>query len=212
MEGNSQVSRLFAIPTVFEGIEYRSRLEAKWASFFRKIGWDFTYEPFDGNGYIPDFVVHGESPFVVEVKPAVTWDQYEDPLSKIKKGLLGLWDKDILIVGINPFPGFDTVQAGYPTAGLLGEPNGPNLGLCKECDSGGLCSPEHVSNWWFERAPWDICQDCGRISITHMMGSYCHRPCGYYDGGHWGDPVETFTLGRYWAEATNDVKWKGTSR
>ena len=61
-----------AIPTRYRGIEYRSRLEARWAAFFDGIGWQFTYEPFDGDGYIPDFLIHGDQPLLVEVKPAVT--------------------------------------------------------------------------------------------------------------------------------------------
>jgi hypothetical protein len=31
------------IPTVYRGIEYRSRLEAKWAAFCDRIGWRHTY-------------------------------------------------------------------------------------------------------------------------------------------------------------------------
>lgn len=60
-----------AIATLYSGIEYRSRLEARWAAFFDEIGWRHTYEPFDGDGYIPDFLIHGTRPLLVEVKPAV---------------------------------------------------------------------------------------------------------------------------------------------
>jgi hypothetical protein len=52
-----------AFPTVYRGLEYRSRLEARWAAFFDQIRWDFTYEPFDGNGCIPDWLeVAGSRP------------------------------------------------------------------------------------------------------------------------------------------------------
>ena len=61
-----------AIPTLYQGIEYRSRLEARWAAMFDNIGWKFTYEPFDTNGYIPDFLIHGDRPMLVEIKPAVS--------------------------------------------------------------------------------------------------------------------------------------------
>jgi hypothetical protein len=47
-----------AMPTKYGGIEFRSRLEARWACFFDRIGWKWTYEPLDGNAYIPDFLVH----------------------------------------------------------------------------------------------------------------------------------------------------------
>jgi hypothetical protein len=49
---------LKAKPTVYAGTEFRSRLEAKWACLFDGLGWKWSYEPLDGNRYIPDFLVH----------------------------------------------------------------------------------------------------------------------------------------------------------
>jgi len=48
------------IPTYFNGVQFRSRLEARWAVFFRTLHINYEWEPesFDlGNGicYIPDF-------------------------------------------------------------------------------------------------------------------------------------------------------------
>lgn len=199
-----------AIPTMFDGIEYRSRLEAKWGSFFRRIGWEFTYEPFDGHGYIPDFVIHGKSPFLVEVKPAVTEDQYREPIVKIQGGLKGVWDDDALIVGVNPFPRFDDRHEDYHVAGLLGE---MTSGWCKYdgvCPEPPSC-PEEVPGLYFQSAPWCACFSCGSITVVHDEMSYRHRPCDHYDGS-WGDPVSKAVLERHWAEATNEVKWRGTPR
>jgi hypothetical protein len=63
-----------AIPTIYRNIEYRSRGEARWAAFFDRIGWRHTYEPFDADGYILDFAIHGTKPLIVEVKPAAVAD------------------------------------------------------------------------------------------------------------------------------------------
>ena len=50
-----------------------ARLEARWASFFeRDLGWSWTYEPFDADGYIPDFAIAGAAPLLVEVRPVLT--------------------------------------------------------------------------------------------------------------------------------------------
>lgn len=57
-----------AIETVYRGIRFRSRLEAKWAVFFDAIGWKWQYEPVDFNGYIPDFIIPAHN-LLVEVKP-----------------------------------------------------------------------------------------------------------------------------------------------
>jgi hypothetical protein len=47
------------IPTIFDGIKFRSRLEARWAVFFKKIGIEYEWEPesfgLDETAYIPDF-------------------------------------------------------------------------------------------------------------------------------------------------------------
>ena len=43
-----------SIPTVYRGIQFRSRLEAKWAAFFDTCEWPWLYEPKDFNGWIPE--------------------------------------------------------------------------------------------------------------------------------------------------------------
>lgn len=66
-----------AIPTRYDGVLYRSRLEARYAVFFdtlRKGGLNamFAYEPqgfdVDGTPYLPDFLLAGQS-LIAEVKP-----------------------------------------------------------------------------------------------------------------------------------------------
>jgi hypothetical protein len=61
-----------AIPTVYNGVQFRSRLEAKWAVLFDLLSWKWEYEPIDLNGYIPDFLVTPTAhnrPTLFEVKP-----------------------------------------------------------------------------------------------------------------------------------------------
>ena len=47
------------IETVYNGYRFRSRLEARWAVFFRAVGIEYQYEPegfdMDGLRYLPDF-------------------------------------------------------------------------------------------------------------------------------------------------------------
>lgn len=52
-----------AIPTRYGSVEYRSRLEARWALFFDYVGLRFEYEPGpffwqDRLGYLPDFKLY----------------------------------------------------------------------------------------------------------------------------------------------------------
>ena len=75
-----------AHPTMYNGVQYRSRLEARWAAFFDLIGWKHEYEPIDLPGWSPDFRVvfpcgHSECPshhsLLVEVKPFFSLKQFE---------------------------------------------------------------------------------------------------------------------------------------
>jgi len=49
------------LETIFNGIRYRSRTEARWAVFFDTLGWNAEYEiegyDLDGLWYLPDFYV-----------------------------------------------------------------------------------------------------------------------------------------------------------
>ena len=44
--------------TTYNGVNFRSILEARWAAFFDLVGWDWKYEPFEINGKVPDFVLY----------------------------------------------------------------------------------------------------------------------------------------------------------
>jgi hypothetical protein len=168
------------------GIKYRSLLEAKWASFFTRIDWQYEYEPFEGNGYIPDFVIYGETPLAVEVKPAISWNDLRNHTLKPLEGLAGLWDYDILIVGASPL-GLRS-SFGESAIGLLGEGNDFGAGL------------------------WSCCPQCGNWSITHDYQSYHRRPCSHYDGSQWTiSEVERDILGRHWKRACNEVQWRGAA-
>lgn len=61
-------NKFAAIPTTYKGINFRSRIEAKWAALFDLLKWDWEYEPYDLNGWIPDFKIKGNKDILVEVK------------------------------------------------------------------------------------------------------------------------------------------------
>ena len=60
------------VETLYAGVRFRSRLEARWAVFFTAAGIPWEYEPeryalSDGRWYIPDFRLDGR--IFAEVKP-----------------------------------------------------------------------------------------------------------------------------------------------
>jgi hypothetical protein len=71
---NSGGYSIAAIPTVYRGRRYRSRLEARWAAFFDLLGWQHEYEPFDLGSWSPDFLLT-EWNTLVEIKPITEFDR-----------------------------------------------------------------------------------------------------------------------------------------
>lgn len=70
------MNKFSAIPTKYSSVQFRSRLEARWAAMFDLLGYSWEYEPIDLNGYIPDFILAFPKPMIVEVKP------YIEPVSE----------------------------------------------------------------------------------------------------------------------------------
>ena len=202
-----------AITTKYDGIEYRSRLEARWAAFMRNIGWDTVYEPFDGDGYIPDFLVQGDRPLLIEVKPAVTLAEYEAAVPKAEYGLGHHWHHDIVIVGAACI---SEMVGSLPRAGLFGEytpfflrdhgavcPNGPaDIAEARDFDPSA-----EVPRWDWSGADWLWCLDCQQIRVRSTDFDWTARTCGH-DQKRTMYAAENM-LKAAWADACNDVKWRG---
>lgn len=93
-----------AIPTEYNGLIFRSRLEARWAMFFDQIGWAWEYEPdiLNNIGWLPDFMLFGEQEnILVEVKPFFHFDEWKTTISKINQTLLNTFYKntEVLLLG-----------------------------------------------------------------------------------------------------------------
>lgn len=74
-----------SIETRYSGCLFRSRLEARWAAMFDLLGWKWTYEPFDLNGWVPDFLLSPltseGSEVLVEVKgPRSEWEAAKEKI------------------------------------------------------------------------------------------------------------------------------------
>ena len=46
-----------AHPTIYSGVNFRSRLEATWAAFFDLVEIKWQYEPYDFTNWVPDFLL-----------------------------------------------------------------------------------------------------------------------------------------------------------
>lgn len=106
-----------AIPTLYRGIRYRSRLEARWAAFFDLMGWAHEYEPIDLPGWIPDFALRfsPDRRVLVEVKPLDLWATGfpNDVISKIDSAVRSDGSAEILILGEKPNFDFAITFVGF---------------------------------------------------------------------------------------------------
>lgn len=186
--------RIPGIETRYRGTLFRSRLEAHWAAFFDLMKWRWEYEPFDADGYIPDFVLMGDDPVLVEVKPAPTLTELRDPLARACGAVHSLWRHDVLALGLAPF-----MPAGREYAiGLLAETvdnHDPDLGPV------GPYS-EH------DTALWHQCGSCKITTFHHTSWSYRSRLCGHYDGDGFLNEPPLDDIYLAWAAAANLVRWK----
>lgn len=175
----------------------RSRLEARWAALFDLIGWRWTYEPFDADGYIPDFLIEGDAPFLAEIGQCVTYPEYISKGEKARRAfptqeqLVGeagdtvrywLPERYVVVLGLSPLLREANWRAS--AAGVLAHDLGDN----------GLPAP----------AWWDRCA-AGHIGLWTMS------PTGMWPCGHPWNPSrfdDDDLLRRVWGEAGSQVQWQ----
>lgn len=171
------------IPTTYRGRTYRSRLEARWAAFFDRLGWAYEYEPFDLGSWSPDFAITAPFDALVEVKPATDLDVElaERICGATKDRCKGLH----LITRVAPIAA-PLVSIGWwassyrPVAVYWQrDPKVPRL------HAGVLCFTSDTETWI--------------TPLTGQHGSCDQPPPGYGYVDH--------TM-RLWAEATNAVQWE----
>lgn len=174
---------ILGIETVYRGIRFRSRAEARWAAFFDNVGWRWRYEPIDLEGYIPDFVVEFAKPTIIEVKGgALTVDELEDHKAKLE---MTSWPSEAILLGAQPFWSADSVQ--------------PRVGLIAERDElGGLLWGDCLMH---------RCLACCRISVHHDIMTWSCRLGGCYDGDHYIGGIEPNELDERWGRACNETRW-----
>jgi hypothetical protein len=172
------------IPTVYNGIRFRSRLEAKWASFFDLLKWPWLYEPFDLNCYVPDFILKFPlAPLLVEVKPGITEKELIELGSKQLTG--SGWDKEALIVGscFLPCETWDEFEC---------------IGTIRDPET------EPHGSWYFNPAAIYYCAVCKHHSLTD---SIMHYMCRY--SGCSAKCMQPFDYDTLFSKAGNKTQWRG---
>lgn len=192
--------RIQAIPTTYNGINFRSRLEAKWARFFDMAGWRWEYEPEDFDGYIPDFVLLTHTKIYVEVKPTYSSSEVRHKCSKAAtiSDAVGR----VLCLG---------ATIGYHEDALTN----------RQCDGskfvlGFVFGDDFDRNWDSSgsdlfAAEMIICEHCQSLSVFLPQGSWDCFVCGdsqkhYYKGKKDAAHIGNLAIGM-WKEATNATQY-----
>jgi hypothetical protein len=185
---------MMAIPTMFDGVRTRSLLEAKWACFFTLLGWRWEYEPFELEGWIPDFLIHCETGqhILVDVKPFFEGDDDYEPIQKKIEHAINSTRYITWITAAAPMSA-ESAALDYPPENCVGR-------LGRRCEGGG---------WWGTNAV--ILEPTKNKSVYGLGESY---------EGWWGDHI-TGLYGKYhysplkfdatrdiWKRACNEVQWR----
>lgn len=211
------------IPTTgVDGTRFRSRLEARWAHLFDAIGWQWEYEPFDLDGYVPDFLIMGETPLVVEVKPAASVNELQEYVPRLTSAL---GKREFLLVGASPLlPELGPGEGawGRKPAGLLGQLwedeqdwsiNVAPASWCRCIGSERWSAPRYATEpdgsqgLLIEYGELLEKIDCLRFATVHEFGSYHKYPCGHYAGGDGGRDCD-WEIEHKWVDARNATQWK----
>lgn len=190
------------IPTMYSGVQFRSRIEARWAAFFDALKWDWDYEPIDLDGYIPDFVLpFQKAPLLVEVKSALhlPYELYDHKEKVMRSG----WGGEALVVGgrLGALAG-----GGDMLCGIFGSRESIPAGSSSHC-RGGRTSLDSELEWLWDDGLLFWCVPCRGASIAQYNSSWRCRRCGIDDGEHRGFPKEGI-FNDAWIDAGNAVQWK----
>lgn len=177
------------IPTTYAGVRFRSRLEAKWAAFFDLLGWSWQYEPFDLAGWIPDFILPGKCPVLVEIKPITRRDV--DVCTEMVRAAYD-FGGDLMLCGCVVPAYAPDVQMGA-IIGWLFENNGQSIGF---------------GSGWGGAILGDFSGVGGSYGLCHDTGDYADRITGKHDGTHVFEPNTEHRARLLWAQAGNLVQWK----
>lgn len=161
-----------AKPTLYKGIEFRSRLEARWAAFFDLLEWKWEYEPCDFNGWYPDFVIFGKVDYgksgrniYVEVKPIIEFSR--EVGNRMANSLPDSFNGEAILVGQRPFDIDDSISIGWCLFG----------GYWHHDEGGGYDKSHAIFGQW---------EDSPNIGICSDTYNFADMVSGKYDGGCFG--------------------------
>lgn len=161
------VNEIKPIETIFDGYKFRSRLEARWAVFFKDAGIPYEYEPEgitldNGTGYLPDFYL--------------PWfDCYVEIKAKIPE------NKDIVLNLVHNFP------YAKPLLICVGDPYEDKMLVFYRDEENYPCHFVEGAKWKYEDTLSDLYYEQGYGK--HTISILCDTP--YLN---WGNCIHGFSI------------------
>jgi len=196
---------MIAKPVIHEGIQFRSKLEARWYIFMKKLGWNVVYEPeIEGiNGWIPDFLIIGkEHKILVDVKPidrAKEWDTHPDYDKILNSGIKKLHDYELLIVGTNLQLDENASMGIFyirPDESETDHTKRTQDDLYEDGNCIFSCVGDQIGFMTYMMG-W-CCRITGKGGKTYIFRPYKNEHCSIFE-----------KIDRYWNEAWSQLQWKG---
>lgn len=170
-----------AIPTLYDGHQFRSKLEARWAVFFNELEVKYEYEPeaficADGSQYTPDFFLpdtflrdKDSKGVYVEIKPDIFDSrEYAEYLLRIASALDG---SNFVLLSGDPL---HLVRYAY------------DKHYYAENKS------EQIQPWWDNEMVLMFCEKCNILKVEFNEGNYFNCPvCG---NDTWDHPIRKAAL------------------
>jgi hypothetical protein len=175
-----------AIETIFDGYRFRSRLEARWAVFFKTLNIYYEYEKegydLDGLYYLPDFYLPQFHAWI-EIKGG--------PLSKIdreKAARLALaMQQQVYIFFTTPGEGPGIALAPFGLPHTVFSISSMQKVLEERSDVHWISSEEFTFTWgggdfdrklfWSAQTNWNECSTCGTIGLYGLGGLRPYGDC-----------------------------------
>jgi hypothetical protein len=186
------------VKTLYKNIYFRSRLEATWACFFDRLGWQWEYEPFDLDGWFPDFLIKTEfgdkKELLVEVKPYDLKNLSVEAKEKIHQILNILPNgKEFLLLGRAPFR----------TDNMYDENEnfciGYLAGNTEIFDNDDRNIDEALLNFVEDK-------DFSCFDVCDVLQSYVMRMSGHYEGNQY--PAKSLLMETIWGECKRTVQYR----
>jgi hypothetical protein len=192
------------IETQYNGRFFRSRLEATWAAFFDLCNWQWEYEPFDLNGWIPDFIIRdkqfGDGELLVEVKPFFLSELDSQDVDDIYKKISSAHEGESLLLGVSPYE----VNWWCAIGKLMSPLTDQNWG--NDIDNAVINYQTKVVGNVSHKYKWAKIPN--RYDISASDGSYGFRFAQTGDGDHHLSPVDFDDVQRMFGMAKRAVRYK----